>query len=242
VENSRVIFALDFDSVGKARPFIEQLGPLGIIFKVGLEAISRGIAHELVRLIHQAGGKVFWDGKFCDIPNTVGQSARAVADLGVAMFNVQASCGCASLKEAVANKGNSLVLAVTVLTSLSGADCGEIFNNGETSDVVRRLAFLSQRAGVDGLISSPLDLAATPPKDFDRKLIRVTPGIRPLWSKKNDQERVTTPADAIRLGADYLVIGRPIANPPAGIGSPLEAVQKILEEISISEKQEGKEK
>jgi orotidine-5'-phosphate decarboxylase len=121
-----IIFALDADSLAKSTPYIEALSPYVSLFKVGLEILTAQGAPSVIHHIHRLGGQVFFDGKFDDIPNTVASASRVVSGMGVKMFNVHASCGIDSIKAAADNKGNSLLLVVTVLTSTSDAECSRI--------------------------------------------------------------------------------------------------------------------
>ena len=153
----------------------------------------------------------------------------AISRMGVRMFNVHASAGKEAILQAVANKRNSLVLGVTVLTSIDGDECVSIFGE-EPRDKVIEFATMLVDAEADGVICSPQELEAL--KVFDPGvLLRVTPGVRPKWAAIGDQKRVMTPGEAIKAGADYLVIGRPITKPPPEIGGPVEAAKKIAEEI-----------
>ncbi|MDP2910613.1 MAG: orotidine-5'-phosphate decarboxylase, partial [bacterium] len=188
------------------------------------------------------GEKCFLDGKFADIPNTVKDASVAVSRLGVKMFNVHASAGIEAIKAAVnnsmhiekdlpgldhggpANFKRSLVLGVTVLTSIDEDECKSIFGDTPDQKVFYFALRLAQNKA-DGIICSPQELrflSQYPQAAGD--LIKVTPGVRPVWAAQGDQKRVMTPSEAIKVrGADYLVIGRPITNPPEEIGGPVEA-------------------
>ena len=227
----KIIVALDVDNLEDAGTLIGQLAPHVGCFKIGLELMTSVGAPEAVRFIHQRGGRVFLDGKFNDIPATVGKAAKAAARLGVTMFNVHASAGVEAMRAAAANKGSSLLLAVTVLTALDEGACRSIFG-AAPDEAVLRFAQDAREAGVDGIICSPRDLGALgKDRRFD-KLLKVTPGVRPAWASPGDQKRVMTPKEAVEMGATALVIGRPITNPPAEIGSPAEATRRILAEIA----------
>lgn len=225
-----IIFALDVDSLARATPYIEALSPHVGMFKVGLELITAQGAPAVIHHIQRHGGQVFFDGKFDDIPNTVGAASRVVSGMGVKMFNVHASCGMDSIKAAADNKGNSQLLVVTVLTSLSETESTEIFGAAAHEKVIQ-FARNAKAAGADGIICSPQELELLAQLPELRDLLKVTPGIRPDWAEANDQKRILTPSQAIKMGATHLVIGRPISNPPRGIGSPIDAAKKILEEI-----------
>lgn len=234
----RIIVALDVDSLDKAKPLVESLAPHVGCFKVGLELIASGEALKVIEFIHSLGGQVFYDGKFNDIPNTVSKASESIAKLGVGMFNVHASAGIEAMMAAVANNKNSfklgfgsLVLAVTVLTSLEENNVHLIFG-GPSKAKVLQFARDAKIAGCDGIICSPQELEFLKKHKELGSLIKVTPGVRPEWAAIGDQKRVMTPAEAVKAGANFLVIGRPITNPPAEIGTPVDAAKKIAEEIA----------
>ncbi len=228
----RILVALDVDDLETAAPIVDRLIPHVGYFKIGLELITAIGAPAAVEWIHQKGGKVFLDGKFCDIPNTVAAASRAASEiLNAEIFNVHASCGFQSMHEAVANKGDSKLLAVTVLTSFSPEHATEIFGKSPTEKVVE-YAELAMKAGVDGIICSPQELPLL--KHLKKGTWFVTPGVRPQWAATQDQKRVMTPKEALENGATHLVIGRPILKPPKEIGGPVEAVKRILEEMETA--------
>ena len=146
------------------------------------------------------------------------------------MFNVHASAGLEAVKAAVAQKGNSKVLGVTVLTSLKD-ECVSIFGK-EPADAVVQFAFLLKDAGADGIICSPEEVTALRQHPRLDHMLLVVAGVRPLWASNDDQKRVMTPSEAICAGADYLVTGRPIRKPPAEIGTPVEAAKRIADEVA----------
>jgi len=224
----RLIVALDVDSLDKAMPLVEKLAPHVGCFKVGLELLTSAGAPQVVKRIHDAGGSVFYDGKFDDIPATVAGASRAAAGLGVKLFNVHASCGRESLTAAAKVKGKSLLLAVTVLTSLDEAACRHSFG---VSPLEKVLAFARDAAecGCDGVVCSPKELEALSKDPKTAKLLKVTPGVRPEWAAAGDQKRTLTPSEAIGLGASFLVVGRPILQPPSG--TPEDAAKRVVEEI-----------
>lgn len=212
---------------GSLRHSPPHVGP----FKVGLELLTAEGAPAVCHALHKLGAEVFADMKFLDIPNTVGAAAQAIASQGVAMFNVHASGGIEMMRAAVANKGNSLVLAVTVLTSMDESACRRSYG-ASPAEKVLQFALDAKEAGADGIICSSQELHVLKPLSELSGMFFVTPGIRPVWAVVGDQKRITTPAEAIRAGADYLVIGRPILKPPAEIGSPVEAAKRIADEIA----------
>ena len=229
----RIIVALDVDSLEEAKPLVEMLAPYVGCFKVGLQLLTSVGAPLVVNAIHELGGEVFYDGKFCDIPNTVAGASKAVAAMGVKMFNLHASAGKAAVEAAVANKGDSLVLGVTVLTSIGEREAVSIFGRWPDEKVLQLSEMLGE-AGADGIICSPKELGILKTAPELDNLLRVTPGIRPAWAAIGDQRRITTPHQAIMDGADYLVIGRPIRTPPQEVASPVEAVKRIADEIHVS--------
>ena len=229
----RIIVALDVPSLDEALGLVDLLQPDVGCFKVGLELLTNEGAPRVVRAIKEAGGKIFYDGKFKDIPNTVAGASKAVAKLGVDMFNVHASGGVDMMKAAVDNKGESKVLAVTVLTSLTEEDAHTIYG-APSKDKVIEFARWAKIAGIDGLICSPQELQVLGYQKELEGLLRVTPGVRPEWASAGDQKRVMTPGEAVKAGADYLVIGRPITKPPSDIGNPVAAARMIANEIEKS--------
>ncbi len=241
----RIIVALDVDTSEEAIKLVNNLRDRVGLFKVGLELLSsEGI--NIVRAIVNVGGKVFLDGKFKDIPNTVSSASRAVTRLGIDMFNVHTMGGLEMMKaaaKAAHDEASRLrivrprVLGVTILTSIDKAILNQQLRiPGDLETQVVHLAALAEEAGLDGIIASPLEVEAILNKVSSRMII-VTPGVRPIWATAGDQKRVTTPSEAIMRGATYLVIGRPITKPPKEIGTPVDAAEKIAEEIaSVLEK------
>lgn len=228
--NSPIIVALDFPSADKALELVERLEPQRCRLKVGKELFTRG-GPALVEQLVGKGYDVFLDLKFHDIPNTVAAACRAAADLGVWMVNVHAQGGrkmMEAAKEALQHSSHQpLLIAVTILTSMGDEDIHEVGLSGSPADNVKRLAQLAESSGLNGVVCSPREvtmLRETVSDDF--KL--VTPGIRPSWAAKGDQTRITTPADAISLGSNYLVIGRPIT----AADEPLEALARIETELN----------
>ncbi|HTM68176.1 MAG TPA: orotidine-5'-phosphate decarboxylase [Candidatus Binatia bacterium] len=222
----KIIYALDVDSLDKAKARVAAISPHVGPIKIGLELITAVGGPQAVDAVHDAGGLVMYDGKFNDIPNTMAGATRPVAARGVKMFTVHASSGLASVKAAVAACGASKVIGVTVLTSIDEEECVEIFGD-RPSAKVRAFAELLCEAGAHVVVCSPQEVGGL----ADLPLLRITPGVRPLWAAAGDQKRVMTPGEAIRAGADYLVIGRPISAPPPEVGSPAEAAGLIAREI-----------
>ncbi|MFA6295067.1 MAG: orotidine-5'-phosphate decarboxylase [Candidatus Paceibacterota bacterium] len=231
--NSRIIVALDVSTLDEAKALIETLASHVGCFKVGLQLITSVGTPQVVEFIHKLGGKVFLDGKFNDIPNTIGEAATAASKLGVAMFNVHASSGIEAMIAAVKNKGNSQVLAVTVLTSLEENNINLIFGSPSKAKVLQ-FARDAKLAGVDGIICSPQEIELLGKQKELEGLSKVVPGVRPSWAAVGDQKRIMTPGDAIAAGATKLVIGRPITKPPTEIGNSVDAVKRIAEEIAAA--------
>ena len=223
----RVIVALDFAETATALALAARLDPAQCALKVGKELFTSaeaGLVRELVR----RGFRVFLDLKFHDIPNTVAQACAAATRLGVWMLNVHASGGPAMLaaaRDAVACTADDagiprpILIAVTVLTSLSASDLASIGVDATPEQQVLRLARLAQSQGLDGVVCSALEAHALR-RAIGPGFKLVTPGIRPAGAAVQDQARVMTPRDALAAGADYLVVGRPItaaADPVAAL-------------------------
>jgi orotidine-5'-phosphate decarboxylase len=210
----RIIFPLDVDSLGAAQPYLAALkGRVGL-WKVGHALLLREGPAVLDRIIQAAGGKLFVDLKFHDIPNTVRQAAAALSAVSnhLRFFTVHTCDGEAVVRAAVRGAGGSGVLGITVLTSVA--------DGPGTEARVIELAQAAQRAGCQGIVCSGREVAAVK-KACGPAFLAVVPGIRPDWAgvAGDDQQRAVTPAQAMAAGADYLVIGRPIAaaKDPAGV-------------------------
>ncbi len=231
----KIIVALDVPTREAALDIIAELGDHVGAYKVGMQ-LYNAIGPDIIRDIHQKGGKVFLDLKFHDIPNTVAEAARVAAGLGVFMLNVHASGGyemmqkaAQALREAAEKEGlpRPLLIAVTVLTSMGQNELKEEIGVERTlSEQVVSLACLAKKAGLDGVVASALEIEVIREACGDDFLI-VTPGIRPKTAAMNDQKRVMTPGEAVKTGADYLVIGRPITQAE----DRLKAVKDIIDEI-----------
>lgn len=212
---------------------VEELGDLVGGFKVGLELVHR-VGLGIIEEIRKRGGRVFYDGKFHDIPHTVAQAVRACVGLGVWMLNLHSFGGRKMLEEAVkagreeAEKlgvAPPLIVAVTVLTSLDEEALKEVGTNLRVEELVGRLALLAKESGCDGVVASPREIEIVREKCGEDFLI-VCPGIR--WDTSiEDHKRFASPKEALRRGANYLVIGRPILRAP----SPRQALLYILENI-----------
>lgn len=222
-----IVVALDVDTLDKAKKLVDELAPYVGAFKIGLELMHRVGGPQATAAIHDAGGLVMYDAKLHDIPNTMAGATIAIAELGVRMFTVHASAGRESVAAAVNKAGRSKVVGVTVLTSIDTGECIEIFG-AEPSVKVRQFAETLVSVHAHAIVCSAKEVGNL----TDLPLLRITPGIRPAWAEKGDQKRVLSAGDAIRAGAQVLVIGRPITNPPAEVGTPRDAARRILEEVS----------
>lgn len=227
-----LIVALDYNCWAEAEKLVKML-PEVKYFKVGLELYlaSNGAA---VGKLRELGKQVFLDLKFHDIPNTVVRACRQAAAQGTAIFNVHAAGGRKMMEQGVqAAKERAqelgleapLVIAVTVLTSFDENSLQEIGLQG-VEKAVLNFARLAEEAGLDGVVASPKEISLIRENcGADFKII--CPGVRPTWAAVNDQKRITTPGDAVRQGADFLVVGRPIT----AASDPREAALRVLKEI-----------
>ena len=209
----RLIVALDFDNEYSALVLVDQLDPMLCALKVGLEMFTL-LGPNFIRLLRSRGFKVFLDLKFHDIPNTVARACQSAAELGVWMLNLHASGGLSMMqhaKKALEAFGPSrpLLIAVTVLTSMSKKDLATIGIEMPLEQYVTELALSTKEAGLDGVVSSALEVPAIKAA-CGSEFLTVTPGIRMPSDNKDDQTRTMTPAQAITAGSDYLVVGRPI--------------------------------
>ena len=232
----KIIIALDVKNKEEARKVLDSL-PEARVFKVGLELFTAE-GPGMIDLVKSYGKEVFLDLKLHDIPNTVAGAVRAAVKHGVSMLTLHTSGGREMMKKAVEtaretaekeNKPLPLLLGVTVLTSLKDDDLKEIGFSAGTREQVLRLARLATEAGIEGLVCSPqeIDLLRA---ELGQEIKIITPGIRPAWAEAQDQKRIMTPAEAIKKGADFLVIGRPItqAQPPA------EAFARVVRELEAA--------
>ncbi|APD94249.1 orotidine 5'-phosphate decarboxylase [Alteromonas mediterranea] len=213
MHDPRVIVALDYDNKDTALAFVDKLDPSLCKLKVGKEMFTL-FGPEFVKALIAKGFDVFLDLKFHDIPNTVAKACKAAAELGVWMVNVHASGGLPMMqaaKEAIATSRNpqTKLIAVTVLTSMDNAQLADVVSGVTPEQQVLRLAALTEKAGLDGIVCSAQEASALREKHSDDFLL-VTPGIRPVGADAGDQKRVMTPPDAMKAGVSYLVMGRPI--------------------------------
>lgn len=231
----RLVLALDVDDFRKAEELVSKLSDYIGVFKIGNQLFTAE-GTKVVNMINERGGKVFLDLKFHDIPNTVARAAEVATKLGVYIFNVHTSGGYEMMKAAAeASKKislalgirKSLILGVTLLTSINQ----EILEKDlgikrRLEEQVVHLAKLAKSAELDGVVASSREIKEIR-KTCGEDFIILTPGIRPAGKSSDDQKRIMPPGEAIKLGADFLVIGRPIRN----ASNPVEAVREILREM-----------
>lgn len=236
----RIIVAIDVDDIEQAHVIAKDLQGTGVTLKIGNQLGTYEGWKAAVELGKTYDAAVFCDTKYKDIPKTVELSARAITRLQPAMFNVMADNSQAALEAATKGVASAmsdfkldskpLLLGVTVLTSISDEDSVKIYG-ASASEKVEQFAIAAADAGFDGLVCSAHEAIQLKNDPRTHHLILVTPGIRPTWAAAGDQSRIMTPKMAKDAGADYLVIGRPITQPPDSVGSPRDAVAKIMEEL-----------
>jgi orotidine-5'-phosphate decarboxylase len=232
----RIILALDVSDYDGAVDIVRRFREHVDIFKVGSELFT-SVGPRIVKQIHLMGKKVFLDLKFHDIPNTVSKAVLAAAGLGVSIVNVHTLGGVEMMKTAADavreftlknNMERPRLIGVTVLTSIDQKTLrDELGVELRMSAEVKHLAGLAQQAGLDGVVSAPGDVEMIRSR-FGKDFLIITPGIRPSWAAADDQKRTMTPAKAVSLGSDYLVIGRSVL----AQADPLAALRKIQEEIA----------
>jgi orotidine-5'-phosphate decarboxylase len=231
----RLIVALDVPTAQAAHDLIRQLGDSVNFYKVGLQLFAaEGPA--VVRELKAAGCKVFLDLKLHDIPNTVASAIRSINSLDVDLLTIHAAGGLQMMKAAVQAAASAskppTILAVTVLTSFTDEDLSTVGIPSATTDQVPRMAALARDAGCSGVVSSALEVAMLR-RQFGDALVILVPGVRPKGSAAGDQARTAEPAEAIRAGASYLVVGRPIT----AADDKRAAAEAIQEEISSALRQ-----
>lgn len=234
----RVIVALDVETVSKARSIVHELRNSVGAFKIGLQLFTAA-GPEFVRELVEADVRVFLDLKFHDIPNTAAKAGIEAARLGVWMFNVHAAGGSEMMKRTVGdvrelcaceNRQTPRIIAVTVLTSSDDKtlrECGISRNAAEQALIFAKLA---AQCGLDGVVASPHDAAVVRESCPDLGFVIVSPGVRRAGGTNDDQKRVMTPAEAVRGGSDYLVIGRPILE----AGNKIAAASEIVDEVKAA--------
>ncbi len=229
----RLILALDVSTAAKAQDIVRQVGDSVAIFKIGKQLFTAE-GPKVVQDLVASGRRVFLDLKFHDIPNTVAAAVNSAAELKVSMLTVHASGGAKMLRAAAEAAKSAvhppIVLAVTVLTSLGDEDLQEIGVSGRAADQVLRLAALARDNGCLGVVASPQEVKQLRSM-LGTGFAIVTPGVRPTGADAGDQARVATPGQAIRNGATYLVVGRPITS----ARDPAQAARAMLAEIEAAE-------
>ena len=227
---STVIVALDYDNKDSSLTLADRLDPTLCQLKVGKELFTAA-GPSVVKKLTDRGFDIFLDLKFHDIPNTVAKAIGTAADLGVWMTNVHASGGSrmmSAARQALDSKGSDMLLiGVTVLTSMGVSDLEEVGVQGNASAQVLRLAELAKNSGLDGVVCSAQE-AKLLKESLGQGFKLVTPGIRLADSAADDQRRIVTPADALALGSDYLVIGRPITKSTDPLATLLEINRSLM--------------
>lgn len=232
----KLIFALDTDDDRQIERLLKQLAPILLWVKTGFQAFSV-LGSNCFGDLYKKGYNVFLDLKFHDIPNTVARDVSTMTKRGAHMINMHASGGVEMMRAAKESAERTAkeqgisrptLLGVTILTSIDEMGFQTYFDSQrQLTDQVVYLAQLAQEAGLDGVCASPLEIEPIRKACGDDFVI-VTPGIRPEWASQGDQRRFTTPAEAIKQGADYIVVGRPILDAT----DPFKAASNILNEIS----------
>lgn len=233
----RLIVALDVPTMDEALALVHELKEYVGMFKVGLELFTH-CGTKLLDELNRLEAQVFFDGKFHDIPNTAAAASREIGRRGVAMFNVHAQGGSEMIRAAqtaaheaadAAKVQRPILLAVTVLTSISqeilSSDLGI---TDKVDQVVARYAALAKNSGADGVVASAKEVPIIRERVGDDFVI-VTPGIRPEWASSDDQKRIVTPKQAIEMGTDYIVVGRPITRAK----DRKDAAKRIADELSV---------
>ena len=229
----RMIVALDVASVEAAGRLVEQLGPAATFYKIGMQLVFAG-GLDLVRQLRDAGKRVFLDMKLLDIDNTIAGAVASIAGLGAMFTTIHAYPPTMRAAVRARPPGGPGLLAVTVLTSLDDADLRAAGYAKTTADLVAARAADALAAGMDGIVCSPLEIGSVR-AIVGPDMAIVTPGIRPQGTQPGDQKRVMAAGEAIAAGADYLVVGRPVAAAP----DPRRAAETVVAEIEQASSGEG---
>ena len=238
----RIILALDFDTIEEVTKYVDLLKDYVGYFKVGLQLFT-ACGFKSVEVIKEHGGKVYFDGKFADIPNTIAQTSINLMKRGVDFFNISAVGGSKMMINTLnacntfAKKNNinpPKILAVTLLSSFGQKTLtNELGVDMNISTYVLKLARIAKEAGLAGVIAPDTD-AGEIKEELGKDFLVVCPAVRPTWAIVNDQIRIVTPADAIKAGADYIIIGRPITHAQ----DPVSAAKMIINEIDEALKEQ----
>ncbi len=204
----RLIFALDLPEIDQAKDIVTELDDSVNFYKIGMEMLMTGSYFELLNWLTERDKKVFVDLKFFDVPETVGRTIARLSDYGATFATIHGNQ--AMMEKAAENKIDLKILAVTALTSLDRGDLDDLGFDCDVQELVISRAKRAFEAGCDGVVSSGLEVPYIR-KYVDKKLIAVTPGIRPV-ANDDDQKRVVDVATAFKSGSDYIVVGRPIKN------------------------------
>lgn len=235
----RLIVALDVETAREALQVFHALKEHAGMFKIGSQLFTAA-GPSVVREITRAGGRIFLDLKFHDIPNTVARAGVEAARLGVSIFNVHSSGGREMMRRTVASVHEAAerenftppaLIAVTALTSADDATLREVGVASGVENQVERLARLAAECGMDGVVASPHEVSLVRSAVARENFLVVTPGVRPGGASHDDQKRVMTPAEALRAGASYLVVGRAIL----GSADIVRAAEEVLREMESSE-------
>ncbi|MEI6083247.1 MAG: orotidine-5'-phosphate decarboxylase [Verrucomicrobiota bacterium] len=215
---SKLIVALDVDTFAEAATLVNDLSPVVEVFKVGSQLFT-SVGPRIIDFIHSQGRQVFLDLKYHDIPNTVAKAVGVAALHRVHMLTIH-TCGGMEMMTAAARVPNRpLIVGVTVLTSVAGDQEAEVLSRARQAQV----------AGLTGVVASPLELPVLR-RELGTEFVIVTPGVRPAWAAAGDQQRIMSPAEAVRAGASYLVVGRPIL----AAAQPVAAAERVLAEMAAA--------
>ena len=241
----RLVLALDVNTMDEAKELVTELKDYVGVFKVGLQLFT-SVGPDIIKMIQGEGREIFFDGKFHDIPNTVAKASANLIKHGVTFFNLHTNGGSKMIsttvklaKETARSLGlpKPTILGVTVLTSFGQRTLTEeLLISQNIDDYVGKLAKLGRDSGLDGIIASATDIPKIK-KECGEDFIILCPAIRPTWSVVNDQIRVVTPSDAIKMGVDYLVVGRPITSAKDRVSAAklvLDEIEEAMEEMACA--------
>ena len=241
----RLVLALDVNTMEEARELVTDLKDYVGVFKVGLQLFT-SVGPDIIKMIQDEGREIFFDGKFHDIPNTVAKASANLVRQGVSFFNLHTVGGSKMISTTVKlsrETARSLelpkptILGVTILTSFGQRTLTEeLLISQNIDDYVGKLAKLGKDSGLDGIIASATDVPKIR-KECGDDFIILCPAIRPTWSVVNDQIRVVTPTDAIKMGVDYLVVGRPITSAADKVSAAklvLDEMEEAIEEMKTT--------